>query len=326
MRNVLNHLSLAKYGGLKTTFDLDDLRRLCWLWEWDGKVLPSPPVKKAATVVTDDDENPFLEKTPNASLTRKGKAQAKPVYDDDENPFIDRTPTLAPTKSSKGKGKAKVIDDDDDNPFLDKPSLSTPKKSQAKGKGKVAVADDTNPFLDDDSDAPATKDWNRGAMGFVISLTSHYSKTSGARVPAYGVGIEVEIDLDKGMGSGMAAVARWTTASEDRRKEFRDKLEKWIKVCIYKRSHYPGLITRYFLASSRRVPSTNYSFGYLPPSTYSCETFRSHPSPCLLFSKVPFGFFHSCDTFFSQSIQISCEIPNQESTARVRSAVPDYAL
>ena len=156
VRNVLTHLSLGTYTGLTTKFDIDDLRRLCWLWEWDGKALPVNDVKEDAS-------------------------------------------------DSKGKGKAEfpTVDEDDDNPFLDDKPVST--------------------------SIPA-KDWTRGAMGFIISQTTHYSKLSKSRVPAYGIGIEIEMDIDKDMKGGMAAVARWTAASEDRRKEFRKKLEIWIDV------------------------------------------------------------------------------------------------
>lgn len=55
VRNVLNHLSLTTYTGLTTQFTSDDLRRLCWLWEWDGVSAP----KKQQN--GDDDENPFLD-------------------------------------------------------------------------------------------------------------------------------------------------------------------------------------------------------------------------------------------------------------------------
>jgi hypothetical protein len=127
LRNVLNHLSVATYSGLTTKFDAHDLRRLCWIWEWDPASLP------------------------------------------------------------------------------------------------VLAQDDSNPFL-------VPKDWTRGSMGFVISPTSHYSKSAGKRVPAYGIGIEVEMDIDKGMTGGMAAVARWTADAAKRRAEFRSKLESWLNV------------------------------------------------------------------------------------------------
>jgi hypothetical protein len=138
--SVLNHLSLATYAGLTTRFDADDLRRLCWLWEWDGKTLEGN--KTAERAQEDEEENPFLESS--------------------------------------------------------KPAQS--------------------------------KDWTRGAMGFIVSPSSHYSKGAGKRVPAYGVGIEVEMDIDKEMTGGMAAVARWTAAGETRRQEAREKLERWVAV------------------------------------------------------------------------------------------------
>ncbi|KAF8826592.1 hypothetical protein HHX47_DHR5000427 [Lentinula edodes] len=128
--NVTNHISLSQYNGLANNFTVEDLRRLCWLWEWDGKTIQNAV-------------------------------------------------------------------EDDDNPFLDSPSPS--------------------------------KDWKRGSMGFVISPATQFSKAEGKRVPAYGIGIEVEIDLDKDMGAGMAAVARWTSATETRRALFCEKLHTWTK-------------------------------------------------------------------------------------------------
>ncbi|KAJ8487805.1 hypothetical protein ONZ45_g14195 [Pleurotus djamor] len=150
VRNVLNHISLATYAGLSTQFEVEDLKRLCWVWEWDGK-----PLKPTAVVKANDEE--------------------------------------------------------EDNPFLD--------------------AEPANPFLESETPQPP-KDWTRGAMGFVISTTTHHSKREGKRVPAYGIGIEVEMDIDKDMGGGMAAVARWTASSEKRRDAFKKKLELWAELHI----------------------------------------------------------------------------------------------
>ncbi|KAF9076002.1 hypothetical protein BDP27DRAFT_1314859 [Rhodocollybia butyracea] len=132
LRNVVNHISLSQFSGLSTQFTVEDLRRLCWIWEWDGKTI-------------------------------------KDSFEDDDNPFLD-TPT------------------------------------------------------------PPSKEWTRGSMGFVISSATQFSKVEGKRVPAYGIGIEVEIDLDKDMGAGMAAVARWTAATEARRGLFSEKLQTWTKL------------------------------------------------------------------------------------------------
>ncbi|KAF8631198.1 hypothetical protein AX15_002530 [Amanita polypyramis BW_CC] len=58
VRNVLNHLSLATYTGLTVQINLDDLRRLCWLWEWDGR---STTENTSKLVNSDEDDNPFLD-------------------------------------------------------------------------------------------------------------------------------------------------------------------------------------------------------------------------------------------------------------------------
>ncbi|CDO76543.1 hypothetical protein BN946_scf184982.g2 [Trametes cinnabarina] len=153
VRNVLNHMSLGAYSGLTTKIEIDDLKRLCWLWEWDGKTLPSEA---------------------GASVT-KGKSRK--------------------TQSAE--------ESEEENPFLDDVKPPAP---------------------------PPSKDWQRGAMGFIISQTTHHSKSAAARLPAYGIGIEVEIDIDKDMKGGMAAVARWTAAAEARRRDVLLKLQKWVKL------------------------------------------------------------------------------------------------
>ncbi|KAH9071695.1 hypothetical protein EDB83DRAFT_2365423 [Lactarius deliciosus] len=140
LRNVLNHHTLNAYSGLSVKLDLDDLSRLCWLWEWRGDVIP--PANKPSRVKEDD----------------------------------------------------------------------------------------SNPFLEDSAPSQQPKDWTRGSMGFVISPTSHFSKPSKSRIPAYGIGIEVEMDLDKDMGSGMASVARWTADGEKRRKVVLSKLRRWVEL------------------------------------------------------------------------------------------------
>jgi hypothetical protein len=85
-----------------------------------------------------------------------------------------------------------------------------------------------NPFFDELPSA--SEDWSRGAMGFLVSPSTHLSKQARQRVSAYGVGIEIEIDIDKAMDSGMASVARWTSGADSRQKEFRKKVEKWVEV------------------------------------------------------------------------------------------------
>ena len=80
VRNVLNHLSLGAYTGLTTKIDVDDLRRLCWLWEWDGKTLKAPKAASSAR-----------------KAKGKGKAKEEPPAEDeeDENPFLEDAKPVA---------------------------------------------------------------------------------------------------------------------------------------------------------------------------------------------------------------------------------------
>ena len=167
----MNHHSLNAYSGLTVKLDMDDLSRLCWLWEWKGHVLP-------------------------------------------------------PTKASSD------AKDDNSNPFLEGPSVSQ-----------------------------QPKDWTRGSMGFVISPTSHFSKTSKSRIPAYGIGIEVEMDLDKDMGSGMASVARWTADSEKRRQTVLSKLQRWVEARYTSQSCENKISLMAVVAPCRCDPDTQPSHG-----------------------------------------------------------------
>ncbi|RDX53948.1 hypothetical protein OH76DRAFT_1479705 [Lentinus brumalis] len=148
----------------------------------------------------------------------------------------------------------------------------------SKGKAKAEVEEeevDENPFLDEPKPAKViespVKDWTRGAMGFVVSQTTHRDKSTGARVPVYGLGIEVEMDIDKDMKGGMAAVARWTAGSETRRKAVATKLQQWVKVHAKEKSvpqipmaELPALpeavkpsnLTRLLASSSPRSPAS----------------------------------------------------------------------
>ncbi|KAF8529288.1 hypothetical protein BU17DRAFT_73431 [Hysterangium stoloniferum] len=136
--NVLNHLTLCTSMGFTVNCDTNDIRRLCWIWEWDAISLPGT---KATTT--------------------------QHLVDDEDNPFVV-------------------------------------------------------------PDAPAN--WIRGAMGLIISPTTHFARTEGKRLPVYGIGIEVEMGLGEGKGGGMAAVARWTAEGEVRKRQLESKLRAWIKL------------------------------------------------------------------------------------------------
>lgn len=194
VRNVLTHLSLSNYVGLAMQISIDDIRRLCWLWEWDAKALPA-----AKDAFCDQEENPFME--------------------------------------------------------------------------------------DDDVPAPP-KDWKRGSMGIVLSSATHFSKLEGKRVPAYGIGIEVEIDIDKDMSEGMAAVARWTASSEDRRREFDRKLRRWVEVNASVWVMFSAFLTLNYLASFNRRASKYSSSGFAKTSSHGKDIL---PDQCpALLNKEPF--------------------------------------
>jgi len=57
VKNVLNHISLATYAGFSSSFDIDDLKRLCWLWEWDEQPLNNTKAKSEE----EGEDNPFLD-------------------------------------------------------------------------------------------------------------------------------------------------------------------------------------------------------------------------------------------------------------------------
>ena len=95
---------------------------------------------------------------------------------------------------------------------------------------EAADEDEDNPFLDAPEVPAPPKDWSRGGMGFVVTPTTHFIRSGGTRISAYGIGVEVEIDIDKDMAGGMAAMARWTADAESRKTQFRSKLGKWFKV------------------------------------------------------------------------------------------------
>ena len=148
-----------------------------------------------------------------------------------------------------------------------------------------ATQDDPNPFLVPTA-PPPPKDWTRGSMGFVISPTSHYSKSAGKRVPAYGIGIEVEMDIDKGMTGGMAAVARWTADADKRRKQFRSKLDSWANVLTF--LLFPSFFQLTFPSPDpfRHRAPPKCALGRLAPARPSHHpALVPHPGPCSRISK-----------------------------------------
>ncbi|KAF8579324.1 hypothetical protein K439DRAFT_1648512 [Ramaria rubella] len=182
--NVLDHLSLSTAMGFTINCDVNDIKRLCWIWEWDGENNP-------ATILT---------------------------------------------------GRNTAIDDED------------------------------NPFLVPD----APSDWTRGAMGFIITPTTHFIRSGGKRIPAYGIGIEVEMDLATGKGGGMAAVARWTAEGDLRRRQLEAKLRAWLKMNAAENMPTLPLADLPALLPAPKLPSLTKRFAK-PSDTSPAKSPGAHP-------------------------------------------------
>lgn len=232
VRHVLNHHALATYSGFDTKFDEQDLKRLCWLWEWDGESLASTSSKEKSKAKVVDDNNDD---------------------DDDENPFLD-------------KPKPGPLQQEDENPFLDKPK----------------------------AESSQVKDWTRGGMGFIISQTTHFSKSTGLRIPVYGIGIEVEMDIDKDMSGGMAAVARWTAAGEKRRKEILAKLQRWVEVRTFNYQNLKLYAKHNDVLAQRCGVSHSWcTICGLACAAYTCESVHAHEAPRCFVSQITFCKDHT---------------------------------
>jgi hypothetical protein len=101
-------------NGAGRKFSLEDLRRLAWLYEWDGEALPTPKSKKIAAVAALDNDDPFLASspppsplslmditlTPARTLSRGTRA---PTYTYTFNLSITHTPSLGGLHGSLGR-------------------------------------------------------------------------------------------------------------------------------------------------------------------------------------------------------------------------------
>jgi hypothetical protein len=110
---VLNHYSIQDRG-LRVKIDLDDLKKLCWFWEWDGKTLPKslqssrgakqPPStskksKKKSGLTGDDEDDVKVEFTGEDPEKNPFIVDTTPT-EDDSDPF--GPPTAQPKEWSRG--------------------------------------------------------------------------------------------------------------------------------------------------------------------------------------------------------------------------------
>ncbi|KIM26323.1 hypothetical protein M408DRAFT_9958 [Serendipita vermifera MAFF 305830] len=187
--NVLNHMSLQERGlGVRAT--VEDLKKLCWIWEWDGTTVPA-----------------HITKQESMTSTKKGKEKRAKLDDDDsdvegeqigedpeDNPFLAK-----PIPAATGG------DDEDANPFLSGKSSTPPAKDWIRRGMGFCISS-------------------------TMHVTRLDKSSPNKRVPAYGIGIEVDWsheDVTSGRVGGMTAVARWTGGGETRKKALRKKLDTW---------------------------------------------------------------------------------------------------
>jgi hypothetical protein len=192
--NVLNHMSLQERGlGVRVT--VDDLKKLCWIWEWDGVTVPSNIARRGAV----------------ASSVKKSGNKSRLIKDEDDSDVEgeiigedpEDNPFLAKPIATGGD------DDEDTNPFLAKEPPTPPPKDWIRGSMGFCISS-------------------------TMHVTRLDKSNPNKRVPAYGIGIEVDWsheDVVGGRVGGMTAVARWTGGGETRKKALRKKLNDWKEVC-----------------------------------------------------------------------------------------------
>jgi hypothetical protein len=115
---VLNHLGIAERGMGRMRMSLDDLRRLCWIWEWDRDAEDE--------TLSSQEMEPILSRRTrvDSDVSMRSVKIAKVEEDEDDNPFLDKP------KPSKVKAQ-------EDNPFVDAPEPETPRDWVRGGSGFI---------------------------------------------------------------------------------------------------------------------------------------------------------------------------------------------
>ena len=193
---VLNHLGIAERGMGGIRMDADDLRRLCWVWEWDRDAEHETPSTRESTQETERNVSQRATRTRvNSDASMRSVNCAKEEENEDDNPFLEK-----PKQIKEGKAQ-------EDNPFVCPPESNTSKDWIRGGSGFIIT--------------PAMHAQKNATTGTL------------KREPAYGIGIEVDWaqeDIAGGRVGGMGAVARWAAAGEMRKRAFKEKLERWVEV------------------------------------------------------------------------------------------------
>ncbi len=188
---VLNHLAIAERGMGGVRMDVNDLRRLCWVWEWDQDAEHEPPsTQETETILS---QRATRTRVHSDASMRSGNC-AKEEDGEDDDPFLD--------KPTQFKGKAQG-----DNPFVHAPESQAPKDWVRGGSGFIIT-----PAMHAQKNAATGTSKREPAYGIGIEVDWAQEDISGGRV------------------GGMGAVARWAAAGEMRKRVFNEKLERWVEV------------------------------------------------------------------------------------------------
>jgi len=190
---VLNHLGIAERGIGRMRMSVDDLKRLCWVWEWDEDAEHEPP--------SSQEMEPILSQQAtrtrvDSDISMRSVKITKVGEDEDHNPFLD-TPKPSNVKAQRG------------DPSVDAPGSETPKNWVRGGSGFIIT--------------PATHLQKNATTGTSKRVPAY----------GIGIEVDwAQEDVAGGRVGGMGAVARWTAAGETRKRTFKEKLERWVEVSI----------------------------------------------------------------------------------------------
>jgi hypothetical protein len=190
---VLNHLGIAERGMGRMRMSVDDLRRLCWVWEWDRDA-------EHETLLSQETEPTLSQRTSRIRVhsdTSMRSVNTTNVEEDvDNNPFLD--------KSSPSMVRAQT-----DNPFAKAPEPENPKDWVRGGSGFIIT-----PAMHVQKNAVTGTSKRVPAYGIGVEVDWAQEDVAGGRV------------------GGMGAIARWTAAGGTRKRVFKEKLERWVEVSL----------------------------------------------------------------------------------------------
>jgi hypothetical protein len=116
---VLNHLGIAERGMGRVRMGVDDLRRLCWVWEWDRDTEHETPSSQETETI-------LFQRTKRTRVDSDTSMRSVKIarVEEDEGGHLFDYPKLSKVKAP-------------DNPFTDAPEPNTPKDWARGGSGFI---------------------------------------------------------------------------------------------------------------------------------------------------------------------------------------------